>query len=368
MRSGTLQLLSNKMANIIWMQPFEVTQEAPQHTTTGVFLLNSLMADFAALLHSRIDTKYCSDGALLLHTMCQHIHRNHLAFTESIKSKIRASLLSNFNNDVSKFLRHLHNNLKLISSTGDTENAHNDLITHILTQLRGTTIPIFQQSVLKWQCEYFENKLTLTPQLLVSKADSECQILTHAGQWVKTIDNAQSGEILKAMIANFSQIHQQTRDSTRSYRHATRPSIRASNQQTPIWVNDPPTYPDQIRHHNGRYWHFCTKCGSHGRWVCTHTDSTHDDSVSSRRSPTPDTNDPHYRLSRSPSWESSSHHRRRSRQYDSRSRSRSPSNHSYSSQQNSPQRRVTWQQAAPPTPVAKLSLLESINLFMDNNE
>jgi hypothetical protein len=218
----------------------------------GVFLLNSLTADFAALLHSRIDTKYCSDGALLLHTMCQHIHRNHLAFTESIKSKIRASLLSDFNNVVSKFLRHLHNNLKLISSTGDTENAHNDLIPHILTQLRGTTIPIFQQSVLKWQCEYFENKLTLTPQLLVSKADSECQILTHAGQWVKTIDNAQSGEILKAMIANFSQIHQQTRDSTRSYRHATRPSIRASNQQTPIWVNDPPTYPDQIRHHNGR--------------------------------------------------------------------------------------------------------------------
>jgi hypothetical protein len=45
-----------------------------------------------------------------------------------------------------------------------------------------------------------------------------------------------------------------------------------------------------------------------------------------------------------------------------------PGNQSYSSNPSSPYRHVTWQQQAPPTPVAKLSVLESINLFMDDHE
>lgn len=40
--------------------------------------MNSLMTDFAKILHSRIDQDYRNDGPLLLFTMCNHIHRNHL--------------------------------------------------------------------------------------------------------------------------------------------------------------------------------------------------------------------------------------------------------------------------------------------------
>jgi hypothetical protein len=59
-----------------------------------VFLVNSLTNDFAALLYSRIDPKYSSDGPLLLYTMCTHLHRNHLTSVESIKNKIRMMTLS----------------------------------------------------------------------------------------------------------------------------------------------------------------------------------------------------------------------------------------------------------------------------------
>ncbi len=68
------------------------------------------------------------------------------------------------------------------------DKIHNDLIPHILLQLRTTTIPVFQQSILKWQREYMESTLTLTPSTLVSMADEECQVLKHSSQWVETID------------------------------------------------------------------------------------------------------------------------------------------------------------------------------------
>jgi hypothetical protein len=143
-----------QQAKLLWDAPDTSTQSHTRRTVTyhnrllGLFLMNSITPEFAALLHSRIDSQYCSDGALLLHTMCQQIHRNHLAFVESIKTKIRASTLPEFSNDVPKYLRFLNSNLKLMLSTGPNKKEHNDLIPHILNQLHGTTIPIFQQSIL----------------------------------------------------------------------------------------------------------------------------------------------------------------------------------------------------------------------------
>jgi hypothetical protein len=349
----------------------------------GVFLMNSLTPEFAALLHSRIDSDYCSDGPLLLHTMCQHIHRNHRAFVESIKNKIRISTLQEFQNDVAAYLRLLKSNLKLISSTGDNDDEHNDLLPHLLLQLRGTTIPLFQQAVLKWQRDFFESTLKLTPQQLVTKADQEQQILLHAGQWVETIDPSvsamraslqatkqQSGDLLQALFANFSQ---RSRESSRSTRYSTRPPHKSSMQQHPDWLFEPPQYPDQIKFFNGRYWHFCPHCGQQGRWVCTHTASTHNDAGSSsfstrmhRRSPTYDSSDVLHQRSRSPVRDHGHSSRSTLRHHHGRSRSRSPGKFDHSSPYNSPKRHVTWEHPAPSTPVAKLSLLDSVNMFLDD--
>ncbi len=186
----------------------------------GVFLMNSLTNDFAALLHSRIDPAYSSDGPLLLHTMCTHIHRNHIAFVESVKGKIRLATLAEYKDDVPEFLRFLQDNLRLITSAGHDDEAHNNLIPHILLQLRNTKIPIFQQTILKWHRQYMENKLKLTSNKLVTMADEECQILKHSHQWVETIDpsivamqalvqttSGQSNDILKSLAAKSQYLH-----------------------------------------------------------------------------------------------------------------------------------------------------------------
>jgi len=124
---------------------------------------------------------------MLLHTMCTHIHRSHVAFVESIKNTIRLSTLQDHKDDVEQYLRHLQTNLRLISSTGESDKTNNNIIPHILLQLRYTKIPIFQQSVLKWHRGYLEGKLSLTPLTLVRMADEETQVLKHSQQWVDTI-------------------------------------------------------------------------------------------------------------------------------------------------------------------------------------
>jgi hypothetical protein len=192
----------------------------------GVSLMNSLTPDFAAILHSRIDPLYCSNGPLLLHTMCQHIHHNHLTFIKTIKNK-------------------------------------------------NSTIPVFQQSVLKWQRDYLENQLPLTPSSLALKANQECQILTHAGQWVETIDpsiiamlallhhnKTKTGEIFQNLAANFSQITHRQKEVTRSLRQ---PNHSGSSSQTPEWLMEAPSDPEQLKLFDGRYWHYCSKCGKNGR-------------------------------------------------------------------------------------------------------
>ena len=360
----------------------------------GVFLMNSLTPEFAALLHSRIDSQFCLDGPLLLFTMCQNVHRNHLAFVENIKDKIRHATLAEYNNDVPSFVRFLLDNLKLITSTGATTNQHNDLVPHLLNQFRSTTIPVFQQTVLKWQRDYFEGKLELTPTTIVQKADNECQILKHAGQWVETIDpsimamhaalkssTGKTGAIFQSLAANFSSIAQKQRDINRSLGGSSRPS---SSSDTPEWLLRPPTMKGQIKHFNGRDWHFCTKCGKNGRWVCTHTDDTHDDTRRyasndhNRRSPSPPSpthhrssyssdNRPYKNRSRSPRRSDFADRGSRFR-YSGKSRSRSPHSAGYDSDTSVHQRHISWDIKAPPTPVAQLSLLNSINMFLDPDD
>jgi hypothetical protein len=151
------------------------------------FLQNSLSQEFLATLLGRFDKAYCNDGPLLLHTMCQHIHRTHLVFTESIKNQIRNTGLEFFKMDVVKYLEFVRSNLRLITSTGDNSNEHKDLNLHLLNELRISTIPQFQSKILKWQKKYLEGKIDFSPLKLMEMADTEQQVLHHAGQWTETI-------------------------------------------------------------------------------------------------------------------------------------------------------------------------------------
>jgi hypothetical protein len=166
------------------------------------------------------------------------------------------------------------------------------------------------------------------------------------------------------------------KEYTKGQRVSTRPPSRQSNTSTPEWVFDKPTYPDQIRVFNNRYWHFCNKCGTNGRWVCTHTNETHQESTTatathhgmSRRFSASDPSDSYSRRSRSPGREYSVDSRHRYRGHDHRSRSRSPTQHATLSQPSTLRRHVTWNYPAPSTPIAKLSVLDGINDFLQDAE
>jgi len=79
--------------------------------------------------------QYSTDGPLFFITMCSHTHRNRLAFVESVKHKIHVSTLNEHKNDVAAYLQFLQDNLHIMTSTGDEDSLHNDLIPHIFMQL-----------------------------------------------------------------------------------------------------------------------------------------------------------------------------------------------------------------------------------------
>lgn len=403
-------------AKLLWDSQSSLIQRHTRGSETynsrllALFLMNSITPDFATLLHSRIDQQYSSDGPLLLFTMCNHIHRNHLAFIESIKNKIRLTTLTEFKQDVPSFLRFLQDNLRLITSTGASDTAHNDLIPHILSQLRSTTIPIFQQSVLQWQRNYMENKLALTPSSLVSLADEECQVLRHSNQWVETIDPSitamqallqtntiGSKELLKTLTANFSEITKRQREINRDLRYNKDDRSRYNQNNNPDWIFDQPEDLTKPRYFNGRHWYFCTKCGRNGRWVCTHDNTTHRSPSPASRNDTYHQENRHhtrYNYGHSPrkdvqddrrysqgrhnerEYYSSRYHDEKDRTYHrasasgrsdrnhDRSRSRSPYHSRSPSPMHARSRSVSFRPPTPKSPSAHLSLLDSINAFI----
>jgi hypothetical protein len=378
-------------AKELWDDPNSIITRHTRGTETynsrllALFLMNSLTSEFAALIHSRIDPKYSTDGPTLLFTMCFHIHRNHLAFIESIKNKIRLSTLQEFKNDVPSFLRFLQDNLRLITSTGASDTAHNDLIPHILLQLRTTTIPLFQQSVLKWQRNYMENSLTLTPSTLVSMADEECQVLKHSCQWVETIDPSVaamqamfqtnkegSAKFFQTLAANFTELSKKQREFNKSYNNNR--DDRYGSNNNPDWLYDPPTDINESRTFRGRQWNFCTKCGRNGKWVCTHTNESHrqpshfeDDYRRSPRNTGRDSryyDDAHNNCNHyTPRYQVNRHDRDH---LDRDSRSRSPLRSQSRSRSPAPrqERSVSFRPPTPKSPSASLSLFDSIADFM----
>ena len=51
----------------------------------------------------------------------------------------------------------------------------------------------------------------------------------------------------------------------------------------PQWFDKPPTLPNQTHQHDNREWHWCPKCGTNGKWVCTDTAKTHTDGFTKKR-------------------------------------------------------------------------------------
>jgi hypothetical protein len=117
------------------------------------------------------------------------MHRNNIAFVESIKRKIRDSTLSQFGDDVSKYILNIKDNLQLITTSDANTPPHNDLLIYLFTQLRLWKVPLFKEEINAWRITYLEAKLPgINPEKLLKMVDDKIQILKHADQW-KESDN-----------------------------------------------------------------------------------------------------------------------------------------------------------------------------------
>jgi hypothetical protein len=86
----------------------------------------SITDDFSLTIINRIPQDLHNQGPLILWTICNHIHRNNIAFIEMIKNKIWEVTLSHFGDDIDKYKMFINDNLHLITSVFAE---HYDLIT-----------------------------------------------------------------------------------------------------------------------------------------------------------------------------------------------------------------------------------------------
>jgi hypothetical protein len=119
-------------------------------------LLGSITDDFCIIIIKRILQEYRNDAPLLLWIICNNIHKNNIAFVETMKCKIRDSTLLQFCNDVSKYITHIKDNLCLITSSDNGTIEHIDLLTYLFQQLKLCNITLFKEAIDAWHIKYLE--------------------------------------------------------------------------------------------------------------------------------------------------------------------------------------------------------------------
>jgi len=275
-----------------WFSPtlqqdkFQITHQMYQACVLAKLLLASLTDDFSITIIHRIDSSYRNDGVVILWTICHNVHRSNIAFTETIKAKIRGMNLMDYDT-IDKYLISIKDNLRLIT-TSDTSNKtkHNDLIIYIFNHLKQCTVTPFKQYISRLQVQYLEASLPdLTPVSLLQMAEDKIQVLRHADQWVKHED--------PSLMALQAQLLQQKEDSHRTIQrlvaHVSRLAQRhpkrghfdsntAPSSRYPAWMIQPPAVGQHTQLMDNRLYTWCTKCRQgQGLWVCRHNTDTHVD-------------------------------------------------------------------------------------------
>lgn len=248
-------------------------------------LLASVTDDFSVTVIHRVPQDLRNDGPLILWTICNNIHCNNIALVETIKAKIRTATLSQFHDEIPKYIIFLRDNLWLITAATDECTSNNDLLTYIFQQLQLCEIQGFKKAIQDWHVEYLEAKLPdLTPTKLLKMADDKMQILQHTGQWkmveppavmtLKAELNRQQQEnksLVQHLIAHLGKLSEQ-------HHYNKRGSPGETHHPYPQWMRTAPKSFHDTLQMNRKQYTWCTKCRrGQGLWVWTHTVDTHQD-------------------------------------------------------------------------------------------
>jgi hypothetical protein len=252
-------------------------------------LLGSVTDDFCILIINRIPQEYRNDGPLILWIICNNVHRNNVAFVETIKCNIL----------------HIKDNLRLITSTDGTTTEHNDLIIYLFQQLKLSPITLFKEAVDKLHIQYLEAKLpNLTPTLLLKLIDDKMQTLKHADQWKENENPAimalklelqtqkqESDKIVRHLVAHVGKLTNYNRNLHHDIHNGTQLSgnkhpnngYKSANNHPP-WMIEPPAPSTETKLVDRRIYTWCTKCRQgQGLWVCRHNTETHVDGYTNNR-------------------------------------------------------------------------------------
>jgi hypothetical protein len=181
-------------AKLRWMSPqVSVNKHTIDHPTFNArvlarLLLGSITNHFCITIISRIPQEYQNDGPLILWLICNNIHHNNIAFIESIKKRVRESTLLQFGDDVPKYILHIKDSLRLITTSNMNTTTHNDLLVYLFAQLQLCKVPLFKEAIDAWHIAYLEAKPPgINPESLLKMWHRPTSWLTDQTQdWTKT--------------------------------------------------------------------------------------------------------------------------------------------------------------------------------------
>ena len=241
----------------------------------GKVVISSITDDFYTTLQNYTGDELASDGPLLLWLILTHFHASTVTYQEQLKQQIRSrTLASDHKDDIESYLVWLRHTIDILHTTTQIDN-HTDLLTPIFNQLLTSKSSRFRRIVEDWHLEYHSEEKVFTLLSLVEAADKKCKALRQSNQLYTAADS----EIfaMEATIKQPTSAHHGKHTGAKGRLSGTH------RPPKPAWYNTPPSDPNQTHRFDDRVWHWCPKCGEHGKWVCTHTPDKHQDNYVKKR-------------------------------------------------------------------------------------
>jgi hypothetical protein len=190
------------------------------------------------------------------------------------------SLASDHQEDVESYLLWLRHHLDVLTTIGPSGiSGHSDLMDPIFQQLLTTKSTRLHHIIEDWHLSYHTEEQTFTPQSLVEAADKKCKALRQSIQLYTSTD----ADIMALLCAKQQPTLAFTPPTLGTHQHTDGKQHGRHRLPRPQWFDKPPKDPNQTYHHENRVWHWCPKCGDSGKWVCTHSASTHSDNFVKKR-------------------------------------------------------------------------------------
>jgi hypothetical protein len=351
-------------AKLRWSSPtlqqdkFAINHPTYQARVLAKLLLASLADEFSVTIIHRVGVKYRNDGVVILWTICNNVHRSNIAFTETIKAKIRNTNLSEYEN-IDKYLIGIKDNLSLITSSDTTDlTKHNDLIIYIFTHLKQCKVTPFYQYISRLHVQYLEASLPdLTPTKLLQLAEDKIQVLRHADQWTKLEDPAimalqaqltqqkhASDLTIQRLVAHVGRLAQRT------LKRGPQDQSTPTNAKYPAWMIQSPHPNQHTQLVDNKIYTWCKKCRhGQGLWVCRHTTETHMDGYNAR------SNRPRFH----------DRHHQTTNPHQSYNATASSAPHAYLSQPDGAHTVTPHSTPSPPLVTAQLSILDYLDAYCD---